>query len=125
MKAIWFSRHAPSTAQLNEIAAMGFELIATNEGMQLGATNMTNSDDIHAVISSLLSLASYLEARACFGVFAAPIQEAINASADRAILRGDYVGTELACYAAWNIARANGDGKPSFEHKRWCCVGTL
>ena len=44
---------------------------------------------------------------------------------DLAIRLGDYAGTELSCYAAWNVQRSTEGGKPTFEHRRWCFVGVL
>ena len=39
-KALWFSRHAPSAAQVAEIAAMGYEIAAQEDGLRLGAMNL-------------------------------------------------------------------------------------
>jgi len=113
--ALWFSRHAPSTAQLAEVAAMGYEIAALDDGLRLGAMNLADDDDLNAVLTELLDLAATHSAEACFGVFAAPVQECL--------LRTKQGG--MPCYAAWNIQRSADGGKPTFEHRRFCRVGAL
>lgn len=117
-KALWFSRHAPSASQMAEIAAMGCEIAAQEEGMRLGAMNLADDGDVGAVLLALLGLAVEHKAAACFGVFAAPVQERLHEAA------GEW-GHVMPCYAAWNIQRTVEGGKPTFEHRRFCCVGSL
>ena len=123
-KALWFSRHAPSAAQLAEIAAMGYELAAQEDGIRLGARTLADDGDLNAVLSALLGLASTHGAEACFGVFAAPVQECLHRTANDAVQAGEW-GKPLPCYAAWNVQRSTDGGKPTFEHRRFCCVGAL
>ena len=123
-KAIWFSRHAPSAAQLAEIAAMGFELAALDDGLRLGAMNLFDDGDLAAVLSALLELASDHMAEAVYGVFAAPVQECLHRTANDAVRAGEW-GRVLTCYAAWNVQRSADGGKPTFEHRKFCCVGAL
>ena len=122
--ALWFSRHAPIAAQLAEIAAMGFEIVAQEDGITLGFMNLSNDGDVHSVLSALLDLADEHKAAACFGVFAAPVQECLNHTADDSVQAGEW-GKALPCYAAWNVQRSQDGGKPTFEHRRFCCVGAL
>lgn len=122
--AIWFSRHAPSAAQVAEIAALGFNVAAQEDGLRLGAMNMAEDGDLNAVLSALLGLAAQHEAEACFGVFAAPVQECLHRTANDAVQAGEW-GRVLTCYAAWNVQRSTAGGKPTFEHRRFCCVGAL
>ena len=123
-KAIWFSRHAPSAAQLGEVAAMGFEIAAQEDGLRLGAMNLANDGDLNAVLSALLGLAAEHGAEAVLGVFAAPVQECLHRTANDAVQAGEW-GKPLTCYAAWNVQRSTDGGKPTFEHRRFCCVGAL
>ena len=113
--ALWFSRHAPTAAQVVEMAAMGYEIAALDDGLRLGAKNLSDDSDLNAVLSALLGLAATHSAEACFGVFAAPVQECL--------LRTKQGG--MPCYAAWNIQRSADGGKPTFEHRRFCRVGAL
>lgn len=123
-KALWFSRHAPTAAQLAEIAAMGFEIAAQEDGLRLGAMNLADDGDLNAVLSALLGLSVEHGAEACFGVFAAPVQECIHRTANDAVHAGKWPKA-LNCYAAWNVQRSSDGGKPTFEHRRFCCVGAL
>jgi hypothetical protein len=123
-KALWFSRHAPTAAQLAEVAAMGYEIAALDEGMRLGAMNLADNGDLNAVLSALLGLATEHAAEACFGVFAAPVQECLRRTADDAVQAGEW-GRVLPCFAAWNVQRSTDGGKPTFAHFRFCRVGAL
>jgi hypothetical protein len=123
-KAVWFSRHAPSAAQLAEIAAMGYEIAAQEDGLRLGAMNLADDGDLNAVLTALMGLAATHGAEACFGVFAAPVQECLHRTANDAVQAGEW-GRVLTCYAAWNVQRSQDGGKPTFEHRRFCCVGAL
>lgn len=123
-KSIWFSRHAPSAAQVQEIAAMGFEIAAQEDGLRLGAMNLADDGDLNAVLSAVLGLAAAHGAEACFGVFAAPVQECLHRTANDAVQAGEWPKA-LTCYAAWNVQRSTDGGKPTFAHLRFCCVGAL
>jgi hypothetical protein len=123
-KALWFSRHAPSAAQLAEVAAMGFEIAAQEDGLRLGAMNLADDGDLNAVLSALLGLAAEHGAEAVFGVFAAPVQECLHRTANDAVQAGEW-GKPLTCYATWNVQRSQDGGKPTFAHLRFCCVGAL
>jgi len=123
-KALWFSRHAPSAAQVAEVAAMGYEIAAQDDGLRLGSMNLADDGDLNTVLSALLGLAEDHGAEACFGVFAAPVQECLHRTANDAVQAGEW-GHPLTCYAAWNVQRSTDGGKPTFEHRRCCCVGAL
>lgn len=123
-KALWFSRHAPSAAQVQEIAAMGYEIAAQDDGLRLGAMNLADDGDLNAVLSAVLGLAAEHGAEACFGVFAAPVQECLHRTANDAVQAGEWPKA-LTCYAAWNVQRSTDGGKPTFAHLRFCCVGAL
>jgi hypothetical protein len=123
-KALWFSRHAPTDAQVAEVAAMGYEVVAQEDGIRLGAMNIADDGDLYAVMTALLCMASQHGAEACFGVFAAPAQECLHRTANDAVQAGKW-GSVLTCYAAWNVQRSQDGGKPTFAHRRFCCVGAL
>jgi len=123
-KALWFSRHAPSAAQLAEVAAMGCAIAAQEDGLRLGAMNLADDGDVNAVLTALLGLAVEHGAEACFGVFAAPVQECLHRTANDAVQEGEWPKA-LTCYAAWNVQRSTDGGTPTFEHRRFCCVGAL
>lgn len=121
--AIWFSRHQPTQAQLDECAARGWNVVALDEGMRLGAMNIMDDGDVHAVGTALLSLAEEHSAVAIIGVWTAPMQELLARTAQDAVQKGEWIGVE--CYASWNVTRPTDGGKPVFEHRRFCAVGRL
>ena len=120
---IWFSRHQPSAEQLAEIASMGWQIAAIEDGIRLGAMNIQDDGDVLAVGSALLALVAEADAVAIIGVWTAPMQEALARTAQDSVRLGEWRG--LPCYAAWNISRPVEGGKPVFEHRRFCCVGRL
>ena len=121
--AIWFSRHQPTQAQLDECAKKGWNVVALDEGMELGARNILDDGDVYAVGAALLTLAQEHSAVAIIGVWTAPMQEALARTAQDAVQIGEWSGVE--CYAAWNVTRPVEGGKPVFEHRRFCAVGRL
>ena len=123
-KALWFSRHAPTEAQISELAERGYEIAALDDGLRLGAMTLADDGDLNAVLSAVLGLAAEHGAEACFGVFAAPVQECLHRTAADAVQAGEW-GRVLTCYAAWNVQRSADGGRPTFQHRRFCCVGAL
>lgn len=121
--AIWFSRHQPTQAQLDECAARGWNVVALDEGMRLGAMNIMDDGDVHAVGAALLALAQEHSAVAIIGVWTAPMQELLVRTAQDSVQMGWWCG--VPCYAAWNVTRPVEGGKPVFEHRRFCSVGRL
>ena len=121
--AVWFSRHQPTQAQLAECAARGWNIVALDEGMELGSLSIMDDGDVNAVGSALLALAKEHTAAVIVGVWASPLQEVIARTAQDAVQRGDWHGVE--CYAAWNVSRPTEGGKPVFAHRRFCEVGRL
>lgn len=117
MNAIWFSRHRPAASQLAEIDEMGFDLVALDEGLRLGAVNLADDTVLETTIAELGALTRDNKADAVFGVFPAPIQERLVNEA--------ITGIGTPCYASWNVQRSIEGGKPTFEHKRFCGVGLL
>lgn len=121
--AIWFSRHQPTPAQLAECEQRGWNLVAIDEGVDLGARNIMDDGDVFGVGNVLLGLAKEHNAAAIIGVWTAPMQELLARTAQDAVQRGEWQGVE--CYAAWNVTRPAEGGKPVFEHRRFCAVGRL
>lgn len=115
-KALWFSRHVPTEAQLDELKRCGYEIAALEEGMQLGGMPMQKIDDVHYVIVALAKLCAETGATMIVGVFAAPIQEFFYLT---------YEEGGLPCCAAWNTMRQQDGGLPTFEHKVFVRIGAL
>lgn len=120
---LWFSRHQPTPEQLSEIASHGWQIAGIDDGIKLGAMNLMDDGDVHAVGTALLSLAEEHSAVAIIGVWTAPMQELLARTAQDAVQIGDWRG--VSCYAAWNVMRPVEGGKPVFEHRRFCAVGRL
>lgn len=124
-RAFWFSRHAPTEAQVRELANIGYELVANDASYKLGNLSIEDNVDVNAAVSGILAQCELVGADICAGVFPAPIAEAAMRTADDAIRDGDYRSGTVAMYAAWNVMRSVDGGKPTFEHKRFCRVGIL
>ena len=120
---LWFSRHQPTPEQLSEIASHGWQIAGIDDGIKLGAMNLMDDGDVHAVGTALLSLAEEHSAVAIIGVWTAPMQELLVRTAQDSVQMGWWCG--VPCYAAWNVTRPVEGGKPVFEHRRFCSVGRL
>ena len=120
---LWFSRHQPTAAQLAECEQRGWNVVALDQGMELGTRNILDDGDVYAIGQALLVLAADHDASAIVGVWAAPMQEALARTAQDAVQIGEWQG--VVCYAAWNVTRPAEGGKPVFEHRRFCAVGRL
>lgn len=123
-KAIWFSRHAPTPAQIAELAERGYEIAALEKGMSLGSISIDNDVDVHCVGQALLDLCAETEAKTVAGVFATPMQEVLYRTAADAVLTGHW-DNAIPCLAAWNVMRSQDGGKPTFEHRRFVQIGAL
>jgi hypothetical protein len=121
--ALWFSRHTPTPEQLTDL--QGMQLRITPQLTSLATQNLGDDDDVERTLAELLAIAANEDATRIYGVFAAPLQERIAATATHAIERGEGMPLAVACYAAWNIQRTEDGGKPTFKHKKWCYVGHL
>lgn len=123
-KAIWFSRHAPTEAQVAELKQRGYEIAALDNGMSLGGMSMDDDGDVYAVGQAILGLCSETGAELVAGVFAAPMQEVLYRTAADAVQAGEWHDA-VPCLAAWNVMRSQDGGKPTFEHRRFVQVGAL
>lgn len=122
---IWFSRHAPTPAQTEEMEFLGFTPVAVDEGMSLGGIDLQDSYEVTLLVNTITQLARENRAKNIFGVFPTPILERMSRVARWAVERGDFTGEELGCYAAWNVQRSAEGGKPTFVHRRFCYIGAL
>ena len=123
LTAIWFSRHPATVTQIDEIRTMGFELDSDPKWAELASRQLMTEEDVSAVATELEKFSAETgprEARAIFGVFAAPIQAACN----KAELEDDSRAL-TPCYSAWNVMRTQEGGKPTFEHLRFCRTGQI
>jgi hypothetical protein len=107
--AVWFSRHAPTTAQLADIRIIGHHLAETQVGMMLGAQPINTFEYRSAMMVAIRELVVKTGAQAVFGVAPTPILNAMH----REVLASRRT---VPFYAAWNVARSADGGKPTFEH---------
>lgn len=120
-KALWFSRHEPTEVQREQIAAMGMELVAVEEGKALGAISIETDADLDRVVAGLLALATTHELNvnsgAIFGVPSTPLLGYMQRCYEECLC--------VDFYAAWNVTRSVEGGKPTFAHKKWVLVGSF
>ena len=124
--AIWFSRHLPTAEQVADAEEMGYRIIGTETGADekaklvlaagqlFGGRNMETEADAHVVVAGIWDLATTNGAEAIFGVPSVPILWK---------MAGLMSGMDV--FAAWNVTRSAEGGKPTFQHRCWCCVGYL
>jgi hypothetical protein len=122
-KAIWFSRHAPTAEQLQEIAAGPYQLVGIEEGRALGARALTSDKDVAAVMDGIAKNLVAFEAEAIFGVFPTPILAQWDLAAAQAQFMG-YSVPRYPCFASWNSQRSEEGKPPTFVHKRWMQVAS-
>ena len=123
MKAIWFSRHTPTEAQLAEIKAKGYQLVAISEGTAIATIEYDGTAETDAT-GPLCELVRQNDAKAIYGVFPPYIMTLAFFSAECAVLRGDWT-KPVTLYAAVNFRRTE-VGKPAtFVHGGWRAVGVF
>lgn len=111
--ALWISRHAPTEEQIHEINAMGYRIAELECGKAIGAFNINTEDDLNFYWEKLEALCASTEAMAIFGVFPTPVRELF--------LVRDLPGWwNTPIYESWNVSRPSENGKPSFQHKKFC-----
>ena len=128
--ALWLSRHSPSASQLADAARLGYSITAIDAGLRLGSLDLHDDGDVKVLVAGLLGLADQLDARAIFGVIAAPLAAQLARTAADAIQRGYLAPAapgsgDLPVFAAWNTQRTQEGGKPTFTHRQWLLVGHL
>lgn len=107
--AVWFSRHAPTAAQLSDVRLLGHHMVDVEAGRALGMKEINSFDDRDAMMVALRELVVRNGAEAIFGVAPTPILNAML----REVLGSRRM---VPFYAAWNVARSAEGGKPTFEH---------
>lgn len=118
--AVWFSRHEPTEVQLEEAEDLGYDIVATEDGIHLGSINIQDESDLDEIVEQLAELIAIHDADAIFGVFPVPIQGRISENMEDSNTE-EYV----PCFASWNISRTLEGGKPTFSHYEWVQVGQL
>lgn len=111
-KAVWFSRHALTEAQAEEIAAAGYEVIEDAKVSALAIRNMTSDEEVMETIMYMQQLLRSGIQR-FYGVFPPAIRSALLA------WTGMFGGNTLELWESWNIQRTPDGGKPTFEHKKF------
>ena len=126
MNAVWFSRHNPTPAQLEEISSKGYALgeIAP-EGARLGEVSIDSPEEAEAIASALLAECRAKGAVAVFGVFPTPILALSFDLLREAVGRGDFFPGTVTLFAAHNVQRSQEGGRPTFTHAGWKPVGIL
>lgn len=120
MNAVWFSRHEPTPAQLEEIEKKGFTLLNVEKGRELGSVELVSEEQADQVRRALISLCKEADAEAVFGVFPVPIATDLFTSGWDGLGHG-----KIQAFSAWNVRRSVEGGRATFEHKKWCSLGYL
>lgn len=124
-KAVWFSRHEPTPAQIEDAATHGYALVAVEDGRRLGRMTLNNDGDTRAVLTALLGLVVEHGADGVYGVAATPVQAQFGRTAEDAVQRGQWDAGDVPFWAAWNVERSAEGGKPTFTHYAWRPVGRI
>jgi len=117
-QALWFSRHLPTADQLSDAEKIGFTIVNIPDGMEMGARNLNNKEEVRQIMQDLIVAAEKSEAAAIFGAFPSPILEYCHYS-------GYTNGEPIHLYSSWNVNRAKEGEKPTFAHLAWCQIGEL
>lgn len=111
-KCIWFSRHALTEAQAEEIAAAGYEIIEDSFASAMARKNLASDEEVTEVIK-YMQLLKNSGVQRFYGVFPAVLRSALLA------WTGMFSGNTIELWEAWNIQRTPDGGKPTFEHKKF------
>jgi hypothetical protein len=125
MNALWFSRHQPTPEQKLDALKMGYELVAVEQGMELGKVSLDTGEQLVTLAQELWALALKNECEVILGVWATPLLGLIGQTAVEAVVRGDWSPKHIACYGSWNVARAKEGEKPTFQHRAFIWLGCL
>jgi hypothetical protein len=113
-KALWFSRHQPTSAQLAEIKNIWeYELLFNMA--DAAKIELNTEEAVMEWVRELETHIAQLGVEAVFGVFPTPILSYCFETRNR---RGKWV----SLIAAWNVQRSIEGGKPTFEHKEFQIV---
>lgn len=109
-KAIWFSPKKPTKIQIEQIEAMGLDLVQSE-----GIHSLTSADDVKECLRLLSATARSLKASYAFGEFCPSLRSVADRRACTAVHVGDYGTQGLEMLESW--------GTPT--HIRWVGVGAL
>lgn len=112
-KAVWFSRHAITSEQAEEIASAGYEIYKDSFVARMATANMTSDEEVMEVIMYMQLLKDRAGIRRFYGVFPPALRSALLA------WTGKFGGNTIELWEAWNIQRSPDGGKPTFEHKKF------
>lgn len=116
--AVWFSATPPTTEQLVDVRLLGHHIAEVQAGMIMGAQPINTFKDRDQMMGAIRELVVKTDAQAIFGVAPTPI---LNAMLRQALASRRTV----PFYAAWNVARSDEGGKPTFEHVLFEEVGAF
>ena len=116
-QVIWFSRHASTPAQQEEMKRICPESEGELWLSSAANVNLQTDKDVEKVWKEIRyavkdNQVDWLNRAYVFGVFPAPIQELISDGL-----------LDSSFYASWNIQRSVEGKPPTFEHKKFCLVG--
>ena len=112
-KCIWFSRHALTEAQAEEIAAAGYEVMEDCKLRDYAAMNLASDEEVMEIIMYMMLLRDRYAVNRFYGVFPAALRSALLA------WTGKFGGNSVELWESWNIQRSPENGKPTFEHKKF------
>ena len=122
-KAFWFSRHAPSEAQLADIEAAGYKLAAVERGRELGALTLTTTEQVMSLIETIRQEMRQHGATRLYGVFPAPVQSMLSVCTEE--YAAHHNCPAMNCFASWSVNRAPEGEKPQHQHHAWVPVGHI
>ena len=111
-KCVWFSRHAMTEAQAEEIAAAGYEVGKDCKLTELAGVNITSDEEVMEVIK-YMQLLKNSGVQRFYGVFPPALRSALMAWS------GMFSGNTIELWESWNVQRSPDGGKPTFEHKKF------
>lgn len=111
-KAVWFSRHAITSEQAEEIAAAGYEVVEDFKIKEYAGMNLASDEEITEVIK-YMQLLKNSGVNRFYGVFPPAIRSALLA------WTGMFGGNTVELWESWNVQRSPAGGKPTFEHKKF------
>lgn len=118
MKAIWFSKVPPTSAQLEDAARIGYNIVAIEEGITLGRVDLNDHRTLNMVMDRLKGLLFTEDATVILGVFPVPVLSYMwQTYYDE--------GALISCHSPWRVKRTLEDGSFTLEHLEWCLVGFM
>lgn len=126
--AVWYSRHEPTPAQLENIKNLGFELVDVPKGRELGAISIQSDEQASEVFEQIKKLVRNNKAYAVFGVYSTDILALLFYKAFMNVHSGvneEEDAVEVPCFAASNSSRSEEGRSPQFIHRSWREIGMM